>query len=380
MFALISECYGVEFNSGEDLLQLNAHATAVAGLTTGEAEDLALHGHDPDQDATLQGIEIGLGVHPTDFIEGFASANIFLNRDDNLEAEWEEGFLKWKDIPGGFELRGGAYLNRLGLQNNLHLHSWDFVDANLSTSQFLGEEGLFTEGGEISWFHQYQESLLGFSGSIGRAREHAHEEESTGDEHGHSESLENASFGNLLWANRVFIRYNYNDFHLHQLGANLAIGENGYDRDTQLYSIDYQYTWRENGFELGGKMIKAQLEYMLRNVEWQAEERSGDNTQSSIMTSLAYTFAKDWTAATRFGWIEGVKASPELHMGEIEYGFATDEIIRTSLALTRTFSIAPEWGGNVRLQYNCDDRKATQETDHSVWLQLSLNYGYSEIR
>lgn len=375
--------YGVDFNTGDDLLKLHAHATGVAGATTGDAENLALHGHDPNQEATIQALELGISFFPTDFIEGFASVNTFLNLEDELESEWEESFLKWKKIPGGFELRGGAYLNRLGLQNNTHLHGWDFVDSNLSTNQFLGEDSLFTEGGELSWFGNYKDSLLGVSSSFGRARQHSHDEEGgddDDDEHGHSESFENAFFGNELWSTSGFVRYSYNDFHQHQFGVNLAIGENGFDRRSELYGFDYQYNWRENGLKPGGKAIKAQLEYMMRKVEWQSEDRDGDSSQSSLMASLAYTFMDDWTVATRYGWVEGVKDSPELHMGEIEYGFEVEEIRRASVAVTRKFTLSSLWSGYIRLQYNNDDREAFDGTDHSVWLQVNLDYGHGEVR
>lgn len=392
--------HAIEFNK-DNPLELNAHFITVGGVSTGEVEELANHGHDPNQDFTIQGIELGVNFRPTSFLEGFASVNTFLNLEDELESEWEEGFLKLKDISGGFEVRGGAFLTRIGLQNQSHLHSWDFVDSNLSTSIFLGEESLFTEGAELSWYGNIGDAFVGISSSFGRAREHSHdhgeedhdhdegdhegeehgdeEEHHDEEEHGHSESIENAYFGNDLFVTRAFVRYNYNDFHQHQFGGNLAAGDNGFNRNTQLYSFDYQYTWRENGLEAGGRAVQAQLEYIFRNVEWSEEDRQGYASQSSFMASLAYTFVEDWTVAARYGWIEGVQESPEFHMGEIEYGFEAEEVERLSLALTRRVTINSDWSGHVRLQYNYDDREELGSSN-TVWLQLQIDFGPGEIR
>ena len=134
---------------GELKLEPTLHMRAIAGESSADhLEDLASHGHDPNNNFALQGLELGTNLYYGDDISGFVNMNAFSTPDHEMEAEWEEGFLKYTGVDG-FEIRGGRFLNRLGGQNNQHLHSWDFVDANLSTGLFLGEEGLRTDGVRI---------------------------------------------------------------------------------------------------------------------------------------------------------------------------------------------------------------------------------------
>ncbi|MGE9267568.1 MAG: hypothetical protein ACQKBY_05690, partial [Verrucomicrobiales bacterium] len=264
----------------DEMLTLSAHANTVVGTSSGDPGELAVHGHDPNQDATIQALELSLSVRANDYVEAFVGVNTFLNLEDELDGEWEEGFVKLKNLPGGFELRGGRYLNRLGSQNNVHLHGWDFVDANLSTGFFLGEDGLRTEGIELSWFGETGQARYGISTSFGNALEHSHDhgghaheehedhdhddhdhhdEHEDHDEHGHDEehdehgeAREMAYFVEDLVTTRAFVNYRHTDFHQHELGLSYAQGRNGYRRDTKLFGMDYEYQWRENGLEAGG--------------------------------------------------------------------------------------------------------------------------------
>lgn len=374
---------------GELKLEPTLHMRAIAGESSADhLEDLASHGHDPNNNFALQGLDLGTNLHYGDDISGFVNMNAFSTPDHKMEAEWEEGFLKYTGVDG-FEIRGGRFLNRLGGQNNQHLHSWDFVDANLSTGLFLGEEGLRTDGGELTWMREFDTGFFTISGSFGEAVEHGHEEEDEHDEgdhddeeeHGHGEESENAYFSGDLATIRVLFGYNHTDFHQHRFGLNGAWGENGYGHDTSIYSTDYTYTWREKGLESGGKEISLGLEYYLREVEWEHAENAsnrGKTSQSSVMGVAKYRFSDEWVGDFRYGWIEGVEAGEEMDMGEVEYAFASEERKRLSLALTREIALYKDTRSCVRLQYNHDDLE--EGSEDSVWLQFGFDFGPGEVR
>jgi len=84
---------------------------------------------DPREDGwTIQGFEFGSSLRLNDWFEAFGNFHLYY---DNEAEEWNHKFEEWfgkiKNLPGGFELRGGRYLNRFGFQNSTHLHGWDFA-------------------------------------------------------------------------------------------------------------------------------------------------------------------------------------------------------------------------------------------------------------
>ena len=130
----------------EEWFDLNAHLRITGGTSSvGDIEDLAAHGHDPTGEFTVQGFELEPRLQFNDHILLAAGVNNVLSSDNEFEAELEEAYGSLRNLPGGFEARGGRFFNRLGLQNSRHLHAWDFVDASLVNSIFLGDENLATD-------------------------------------------------------------------------------------------------------------------------------------------------------------------------------------------------------------------------------------------
>ena len=154
----------------------NAHLNMAFGQASVEESTLATHAHDPNDEFTLQGFEVNLSARYGDHIAGFVSYNTFLYAENKIDGEFEEAFLKLEDLPAGFELRGGRFLNRVTSQNNQHLHSWNFVDANLITTRFLGDEGLISNSAEVSYRLPFEhDSLLSlaFGDAIAHDEHHA---------------------------------------------------------------------------------------------------------------------------------------------------------------------------------------------------------------
>jgi hypothetical protein len=374
------------------------HFIGVIGDTTADSlADVGGHAHDPNtNDLSVQGLDVGLNVKVDDWFAAFVNMNAFTDADRELDAELEEAFAKFQNLPGGFEIRAGRFLNRSGLQNNRHLHSWNFVNANLTTSQFLGEEGLFTEGVELNWFREFDQSFIALTASYGNAPEHDHhgeeehdehededeeheEEAEHEEEHGH-ESAEGALFNGKITTARALFGYNNSDFHQHRLGFNGAWGENGYDRDTSLFSADYTYTWRENGLESGGRAFSIGAEHFYRDVQWTHAENAanqGSTSQSGYMAFAQYRFAEQWIADLRYEHLEGSTGGPELDMGEIEYAFSSAERDRLSLALTYEFEYK-ELDSYIRTQYSHD--KTDEGDEDSIFLQVGFNFGQGEVR
>ena len=97
------------------------HLRAAHGETTIGDDSVAFGGHDPDEDGfNFQGFEVGASFFIGENVSGFTTLNVFKNDGEDFESEFEEGFLKLSNLPGGFELRGGRMLARFGDQNAKH--------------------------------------------------------------------------------------------------------------------------------------------------------------------------------------------------------------------------------------------------------------------
>jgi hypothetical protein len=343
-------------------IHLGAHSTFTAGSSNLNEGLVANHAHDPNDEFTFQGLELGAVIKFSDSIKIVSTYNAFLDDADRLDGEWEDAYLKLDDLPFSLGLRAGRIYNRTTVQNNQHLHAWDFVNASLMTTRFLGEEGLLTESAELTWeIPTLQDNFLHFS--YGDAVEHAHEEEEEGDPdevHG-----EEAYLTNDIYTISLTGYYYHDDFNLYHYKAHYSTGTNGYGLDGAIYGGSLQYRWRENGLEPSGRYFSIGAEWTRRDFDYASEDlsRSGNATENGYALSAEYGFNSNWNVASRFEYVEG--------LGTVE---ESPQINRTSLAITRFFHLSDHVDGHVRLQYDYEDRDE-QDDSNSVWLQLQFNFG-----
>jgi hypothetical protein len=272
--------------------------------------------------------------------------------------------------------------NRVGRQNNVHLHGWDFVDANLITTRFLGDEGLATESVELAWNVPTPfESIVSVAfGDAVSHDEHAHghgEEEHEGEDEyddDHEEELEGEEglFDDDILTLRYEGLWNYNDFHQFRFGGSYLIGDNSFGRTTNAAGLDFEYAWLENGLEGGGRSVRWRTEVMSREVDYQQEDGDGRGSadELGISTAVLVGLNEDWTAGLRYGWVEGVDES-ELH--------ELPERYRLSAAVTRRLTFSDSSSGYARLQVNHEDHEEYGD-EVSVWLQFGFDFGSPEVR
>lgn len=368
LFAQGGSSHCAHSGNEDALFQLSVFTSVAAGGGSDRDFRHALHGHDPERGLRLQGIELDAFSNLTSYVQGYVNGNFYLE-NKSLKGEWEEGYVKVHSLPAGFEIRAGRFLTLTGAQNHVHLHDWSFVDADLMTSQFLGEDALAIEGGELSWFYIYENyGVVGLYVSAGEVVGHEEEHDLGSVSHGNEGGFE----GSVL-SFRASIHHYVNDYHQHFVSLSAVLGENGYggDNDTALLAAEYTYSWNDRVSESWGPSVDSTVQLMHRTVEWEEAGKSGDSGQLAAMVSSVYNFAPKWDAAARVEWLEG----------QSEGAFEAEELKRLSFALTRRFSLAetskdvaaPE--GRVRLQYNWDKRG--NDDEHSIWLQFNLGHSWS---
>lgn len=388
----VSKANESEQNSAHDLslggiLFPHLHFQAAWGRTSiDHGEAFAAGHHDPFSNGwTVQGFELGLSGRFSEHVESFATWHGFWESESphSFDSEFEEYFLKLKNLPGRLELRGGQYLNRFGLHNSVHRHGWDWTDNYLVSGRILGEHGLVTRGAEVTWKMPVPWSST-LSASYGRIHSESH-----GPHEEESEPLfeaEGAMFTDnltsVLWTNS----WNLNDFHQFRGGLSAAWGENVWGRTTSLYGAYVQYEWRENGLESGGDYFRWRTEVMWRDADvmsghlpGEEEEEEGEegHEDESMPGSI-----NDWGLYTSAVW------GKALRRGILEAGLRYDYISgerdaellqRHRISPVLTYYFDPRHTAFVRLQANFDDIER-HEHEESVWLSFGVNLGGAEVR
>lgn len=374
------------------------HAFGAFGGTTGTPSELATNPHDPQREATLQALHPGVSLR-AGMLQGFATANGYTDASGHFDFVLEEGFLKLVDLPLGLQVRGGQFFNRFGFQNSIHNHGWMFVDQNLANGRFLNEGEMATLGGEVSWkvpLDFLRASAI--SVSVGGLPSHGHEE---GPEPGEEPEFEaeGANFTDQLVTATWVNQYDIDDMNRFTGLVSGAWGDNEFGRRTQVYGLGFEYLWRENGYGAGGNSLRWRTEWMIRDVQAvsghlhgeEAEdpdheaghgheegpepgERQGHGEEVRRLASfdelglysmLVYGINDRLETGLRADWVSGIDA-----MG-------LDDRWRLSPMVT--------WFANeartlqARLQYNWDHSDAFG-SESSIWFQVGLNWGGSEVR
>ncbi len=362
------------------------HTRVVTGISSSnDVSDLANGHHDPQDDFTLQSFDLAVSMRASEHLHGFAAYTFYSDSDADLDGELEEAFIKVLEIPGGFSIRGGRYLNRFGFQSTLHDHAWDFVNQHLVTGRLLQEGALATAGGEVSWALPLPTPAV-VSCSIGDA--HSHKDHS----HEHGESAvesDGAYFTDIFQSANFLLQMDYNDFHRHRATVSAAWGGNEFDRTTTLFGAGYEYLWRENGYEFGGRHFRWRNEVIHRRFgavshedhhHDDAEEHHGDHPaehhddheelrmrldDTGFYSSALYGWNDHLETGVRVGYVTGVGQAG------LEERWRISPVITLAANARRT--------ALVRVQYDFDYRPSG-EHDHTLWMQIGFNWGGPEVR
>jgi hypothetical protein len=373
---------------------LNA-AVALGGSTSEKNFGLVRGAHAPIDDGfNLQGIELGAVMEFGESLSVHANHNVFWDRFDGWDGEWEEAFAA-VDLPGHLVLRGGQFFAPFGHENTLHLHDRAFVEPPISMIRLLGEEGLVVQGAELSWPLPGTENRWLLRFGYGQSREHSHgatrelrreaylealehageehheEEEEEHDEeeehhHGHgfagnggTYDAEDAYLGDGFFFGRVETKTGLKA--LEQAGVSFAAGENGFGRTTWTAGADVS-----GGDDFAGRPVWWRGEVFYRAVEAIDEAGlKGDYDELGLYAASGIEFMDDWTLGGRLEWASGNRMS------------GNERRWRAAANVGRAFHLADQADIHTRLQYTYD-RLGGYADEHTVWLQFVLNFGAAE--
>ncbi|QQL45653.1 hypothetical protein [Sulfuriroseicoccus oceanibius] len=400
----------------DGLISGSLHGYMSYGGSTGELGELQTGGHDPQREGwTLQAIEPSISIKPTEHISGFANGLFFSDAEGDVSWEWEEIFGSVHDLPGGFDLRGGQFLNRVGVFNPTHIHQWQFVDMPLLTTRFLGDDGLITRSGEINWRPQIGDPLTNQSiltVSYGEVRPHNHDH-SHGDHnhHGHDhdhdevEALfeeEGAHFNDRVFSTRAAHSHRFSDQHELTTGISYVYGDNEFGRHNHVGGLDFSYRWNADLTDPDAVSVLWKTEIFGRSVAARSGEIHGDEEhhdhhedeehheddhheedhlahedhdedehhddgprdatfdEIGISSSVVASWSRHWDTGIRFDYVSGIQ------------DLGLNERIRVSPSVT--FFPDNNRRTHIRAQYNFD-HSPNHGSDHTVWIQAGIALG-----
>lgn len=373
-------------------------AFAIGGSTAEKNFNLIQGSHAPVDDGfNLQGIEIGGAAEFGEVLALHAYHNVFWDRFDGWDSEWEEAYATIH-LPGDVSIRGGQFFAAFGHENTLHLHQRQFVEPPISMVRLLGEEGLIVQGAELAWHLPGTRKKWQLRLGYGQAPDHSHgatrelrreaylegiehagepdhgheegEEEHEGEEHGHHHGHGLAGNGGAYDAENAYLDDGFFTGRLETkpgiagietAGFSFAGGENGFGRTTWIAGADVR-----GETELADRPLWWQGEVFYRAVEARDEAGiKGDYDETGIYAACGYEFMEDWIAAGRLEWASGNRMS------------GNERRWRASANVGRVVELARQLDLHTRLQYSYD-RLGGYEDEHSVWLQFVLNFGAGE--
>ncbi len=360
---------GNDWKTGSDIslggvLFPRGDLNAAWGTSSGEPGELAVGHHDPNRKGiTVQNMEFSMTLRAGEHVEGFITYAAVLDQEDNWLGSVEEAFGRIKNLPGGFELRGGRYYNRFGFYNAVHPHGYQFVNRDLLEARMLGEDAVTTEGGELAWNFSENNQWSGMV-SLSYGRVFLEEEEEEEDDSDSLFSPEGGGFSDEVFTADARVIYHHNDFHQWMGLASFMTGDNFYGRNTGVSALGIEYQWSEKGYEHGGRSFRWRTEAMYRRAgavsvgEGESPLIRRSLHETGISSSAIYGFNEKFQAGLGISWVEGIGAA----------------------GLTERCRVSPlvQWNLsknlNLRLQYDHDNFKDSGSED-SVWMQANVSWG-----
>lgn len=210
------------------------------------------------------------------------------SKGTKIEEKWiiepEEAFADISALPAT-GLKIGKFKASMGKHNTLHTHTFTFVEAPLTNTRLLGDEGLNDVGISAavllptSWFSEFTLQYL----------------RGKGENEQFNSPNPNDGVGVTHWKNLFEI----DDTTTVEIGGSYASGINSYRKITSLKGADITLKWRPTE---GGKYrsVMWAAEYLART---QRQADLDDEVAGGLASWIQYQFALQWVALYRYDYL-----------------------------------------------------------------------------
>ncbi|MBC8414732.1 hypothetical protein H8E50_13845 [bacterium] len=349
----------IYYNS--NLSEEDRESREIAGFT-GAAEEGGGHGHGQSS------LEEGFNLRSAE-IRIFAPVdpyfNLYVTIPFTEEAvEVEEAHFVTTSLPAGFQVKGGKFKSGFGRFNAFHPHAWNFVDAPLPYTTFLGGEGLIEKGAQVTYLPDLPvytliggEMLQGANsvlyGTAAKPEPHAF----TGFI---KSSLDVTDNGTVLFGGSVTGGKTKTESIEH---------ETEFRGDSILYGAEFTYKWKPSK----DRSFLIQSEYLLRHQKGDFENLEDETieglkrTQDGLYVQALYQLGR-WRVGARYDALEIFKDDYILDGVNTTFG---DDPYR----LTGSLEFNPTEFSRIRLQYTHDKTDRDGPDNDELFLQFIMGIG-----
>lgn len=300
------------------------------------------------------------------------------------EIEIEEAYFRTLALPSGFTAKGGRFFSSLGYLNEVHEHSWDFVDQPFVYQAFFANQ-LAQDGVQLKWLAPTDLFLeLGAETGNGQAFPgtrrnrnrpngvalYAH----VGGDIGDATSWR----AGVSWLEQHAEDRSFDDFDA--FGAPVVDSFSGRSR---TWVADAILKWTPPG-SFGRRQLKLQGEYLRRrergqlafDVEGLALAGDYASRQSGWYAQGVYQFRPRWRVGLRYDALDS--GSPRIAL--VDSGALRAEAFPSLLAadpdrITAMFDWSPSEFSRLRAQYAWDDARDAGRRDRQFRLQYIYGIG-----
>lgn len=214
------------------------------------------------------------------WVDPYMQANVFIGYSEEEGAAIEEAYADFVTLPWNLVARVGKAKTPFGKFNELHFHSWSWVDAPLVNDRFFGEEGMADSGVQLDYLLPGSgNTFIELTGAAYRGKV--------------EDVFESGDRNDLLYVGHGKMYRDLSDSSNLELGASWARGtlpESG--GANQFSGVDLTYRWKPLSRSIYNSFLGR------AEVMWNDRDDQ-DETAAGFYLSGDYQFARRWTAGLR---------------------------------------------------------------------------------
>ena len=301
--------------------------------------------------------------------------------DDSIHAE--EAYFKTNALPAGLLLKGGRFFSGIGYVNEIHAHTWDFIDQPLVYQAFLGGQ-YATDGVQIKWLAP-TDLFMEFGAETGNGHHFPGTDRNRNGMnstavfmHAGNDIGDSASWrAGLSWLDQ---RADNRSFASTDAAGTAVL--DAFTGSSRVWGADFIYKWAPLGNSVE-RQFKFQAEYLHRIASGSlAFDTFGSNlagayhsSQSGWYAQSVYQFRPRWRIGLRYD---------SLHSGDPAIGLIMSGTLNIAdfpdLAGSNPdrVSVMLDWSpsefSRLRLQY-AQDQARRDARDHQLFLQYLYSIG-----
>ncbi len=279
-------------------------------------------------------------------------------------SEVEEAYFVTSSLPNGFQLKGGKFKSGFGRLNSQHAHMWDFYEAPLPYTAFLGGEGLTDTGFSINYLPRLP-FYLNIGGEVFQ---------------GNNEMLFGKEAKNGPHCYTIFAKtsFDFGNFSTILTGISFLKGDaynksiehgSAFRGDSSLYDFEFTYKWKKSKY----RGFTLQTEYLYRTQKGNLEEGDTINyfkrTQDGLYLQAIYLFGNGrWRIGTRYERLNLLKDEYKINYTNIYFG-------KDPYRISTMVEYNPTEFSRIRFQHNYDKSCRLQKTNNEFILQFIFGIG-----